>query len=217
MDYQGNYFPEEKDENESKVYRIIKGIFKWTMYSLSFIVYAILFTVLFINRDSKILEKNYMASLPVMENVDTDSLELFRINTKVFMNEDGSMQLHNVDYSDEYGVMEIGVKFNAKKLTDNDRGDCLNYVLSDAKGNTYNLEKIVTDSGGRYGFARICFTGLDIDLDSNDLRYDAEHPTELRSNEVYTLTVTRKSDGKNIYVFTIYDNSVTFTRTDYEE
>ena len=229
MDYQGNYFPEEQDENESKVYRNVKRVFKWTMYGISFVVYAVLMFLLYINSDSEILEKNYMTSLDGMQTVDEDSIELYRINTRVFMNELGSLQLSNVDYSPEYGLIEIGVKFNAKKLTDENYGDCLDYVLTDSNGNTYTLVKKVLDSGGRYGFSRICFEGINFDFKSNDLKYnealgDAASPALTqntdawqRSDTKYSLSVYRKADGELLYEFLLYDNATVFNSTDYED
>ena len=225
MDYQGNYFPEEHDENESKVYRTVKGTFKWTMYGISFVIYAIIIYLMIANKDSKILEKNYMPD----NSIDTDEVELYRINTKVFMNEDGSLQLFNVDYYDEYGFVEIGVKFNAKKLTEKNYGDCLDYVLTDSNGNTYNLVNKVLDSGGRYGFMRICFEGVEIDLESNDLRYNNALSASfkppvasagekfIRSEVSYNLAIYRKSDGELLYDFKLYDNTVTFNRTDFND
>ena len=60
MDYQGNYFPEDEDERRSVTYKRVKGFFKWTMYGISFVVYALLFYFIFVNRDPALLEKNYM-------------------------------------------------------------------------------------------------------------------------------------------------------------
>lgn len=223
MDYQGNYFPEEHDENESKVYRTVKGFFKWTMYGISFVIYAIIIFLMISNSESNILENNYMLG----DINTTDDIQLYRINTKLFMNDDGSMQVYNVDYSEEYSMIEIGVKFNAKKHTDNDRGDCLDYVLSDSNGKSYKLTNIVSDSGGRYGYSRICFSGISIDLDSNDLRYNtaldaafapafpSEEQNFSRSDVCYTLSIYRKTDNKLLHEFRIYDNTVTFNKTDY--
>ncbi|MBE6692811.1 MAG: hypothetical protein E7586_05780 [Ruminococcaceae bacterium] len=217
MDYQGNYFPDEPDEHQSKAYKIIKGTFKWIMYGISFIIYALIFVILFINRDSKILEKNYIHNLSEYESINTEGNSLYRINTKIFMNEDGSLQLHNLDYSEEFSVIEIGVKFNAKKLTDGLRENALDFVLSDENGNIYPIINTINESRGRYGFNRIMFGGINIDLDSNDLRYDSEHPTEARSNEKYTLSVYRKSDNSLLYEFLVYDNTTTFSRTEYNK
>lgn len=229
MDYQGNYFPEDQDENESKIYRNVKRVFKWSMYGLSFVVYAILIFLLFVNRDSDILETNYMAELSGMSEVDTNDIELYRINTRVFMNELGSLQLYSVDYAPEYGLLEIGVKFNAKKLTNDDHGDCLDYVLTDSNGTTYKLVNKVTDSGGRYGFSRLCFEGLNFDLKSNDLRYNsalikAATPATTddsklwkRSEVKYSFKIYRKADGELLYDFLLYDNTTVFNSTDYED
>ncbi len=229
MDYQGNYFPEEQDENESKVYRNVKRIFKWSMYGISFVIYAVLMFILFVNRDSDILETNYMTELSTMTEVNSDDIELYRINTKVFMNELGSLQIFNVDYAPEYGLIEIGVKFNAKKLTNEDYGDCLEYVLSDNKGNTYKLVNKVIDSGGRYGFSRVCFEGINLDFKSNDLRYNEAliygatpaltTPSDLweRSDAKYSFAIYRKADGELLYDFLLYDNTTVFNSTDYED
>ena len=217
MDYQGNYFPEEHDENESKIYRIVKGTIKWTMYGISFLLYIIFFVVVVINRDSYILEKNYMNELPAFENVSTDDIDLYRINTPVFMNDDGSLQLHNIDYSQEYGILEIGVKYNANKdtVTKGERGDAIEYVLTDSDGNRYPRAKHVVDSAGRYGFARICFSGIDIDLNENDLRQDGDNP--FGAGKLYQLTLYRKSDGYKLHTFDLYDNTVKFYSTDYND
>lgn len=227
MDYQGNYFPEEQDENESKVYMNVKKGFKWTMYGISFIVYGILFFLLFINRDSNILETNYMTSISQMEGIDKDDIDLYRINTKVFMNELGSLQLYNVDYAPEHKLVEIGVKYNAKKLTNEQYGDCLEYILTDSNGNEYKLVNKVFDDGGRYGFARICFEGIEFDFDSNDLKYpyELEHAATpvLDASDVkfkrtyvnYTLAVYRKDTKELLYEFRLYDNSVTYNKTEY--
>ena len=229
MDYQGNYFPEEHDENESKIYRTVKRVFKWGMYGISFVIYGILMFLLFVNRDSDILETNYMTEISGMSEVNGNDIELYRINTRVFMNELGSLQLYSVDYAPEYGLIEIGVKFNAKKLTNEDYGDCLDYVLTDSLGNTYKLVNKVTDSGGRYGFSRLCFEGISFDFKSNDLKYNeallhAATPTLTdasklwkRSNVTYSFAVYRKSDGELLYDFLLYDNSTVFNSTDYED
>ncbi len=216
MDYQGNYFPEDHDERESKIYRVVKGIFKWTMYGISFLIYGIIFVTLFLNRDSKILEKNYLTEISGFENIDTENIQLYKINARIFMNEDGSLELSNINYSQDYGTIEIGVKFNGKKLTNGDKGDCLNYRLYDSNGTEYELAYLKSDSRGRYGFSRVCFQGLNIDLDSNDIRYDVDSEKP-RTNVLYKLDVTRKSDGELLYSFDLYDNKATFSKTDYND
>ena len=257
MDYQGNYFPEEHDENESKVFRNVKRIFKWSMYGISFIVYGILIFLLFINRDSDILETNYMTDVRGMSDVDGNDIDLYRINTRIFMNELGSLQLYNVDYAHEYGLIEIGVKFNVNKLlnpdhdervdaflnnnesydtgldyfisSDEDYTNALDYILTDSNGNTYKLVNKVNDSGGKYGFARICFEGISLDLKSNDLKYNGalvnavtpvtSDASQLwqRSDVKYTLTVVNRLNNTTLYEFILYDNSTVFNSTEYND
>ena len=229
MDYQGNYFPEEHDENESKIYKTVKGIFKWTMYGISFVIYGIIIFLIFINRDSKILEKNYLHTIESVNVQDTDEIEIYRINTPIFMNEDGSLQIHNVDYVEEYGIIEIGIKHNAKKLTDSEYDDTLEYLLQDSNGNTYSIVNVETDRGGRYAFARVCFQNINLSLDSNDLRfnnklYGAAKPAVLnvnteivRDKTKYTLSIYRKKDNELIYTFDLYNNSVTFQHVEYND
>ena len=217
MDYQGNYFPEDRDENESKIYKTVKNIFKWTMYGISFFIYALLFYLLIFNRDSKILEKNYMNMVPELQSVDTDDMLLYHINTRVFMNEDGSLQVHNVEYSDDYKILEIGIKFNANKLTNGIKEDAVEYILTDSNGNRYNVVNVVDDSKGRYGFLRVCFDGIDIDLDSNDIRREFKPSDSPITNTAYFLEVFDKASTNSIFKFTIYDNSTTFTEAEFED
>ena len=231
MDYKGDYFPEEHDENESKIYRTVKGIFKWTMYGISFVIYAIIFIILFINRESKILERNYMNEISDITIENTDDVKLYRINTIVFMNDLGSLQLHDVNYAEDYGLLEAGIQFNPKNLLDeNDHhlleekyakssnyNGFLSYKLTDSNGNEYPLVNHVTDSGGRYGYARICFSGLKIDLDSNDLRYDENDSNKKRTAVSYYLIITRETDQKELFKFEIYNNKTTFSKTEYND
>ncbi len=216
MDYQGNYFPKDKDENESKTYKTIKGIVKWTMYGISFIIYALIFYILIANRDSDILEKNFMKDV-VDKDLNNENTVLYQINTRIFMNDDGSLQTMNVNYSKEYKLLEIGIKYNAKKLTDGAHADALDYILYDSEGKQYSLVNIVQDSSSRYGFARICFSEVDIDLDSNDLRYDSEKPDKPRTGITYFLDVVRKSDNNKLFSFEIYNNKTTFSKTEYQD
>jgi hypothetical protein len=90
------------------------------------------------------------------------------------------------------------------------------FKLYDKEGNVYTLSKTVVDDHGRYGFAKLCFIGINIDLDSNDLRYDNDNPTLPRSGNEYFLDIVRISDNEKLFTFKIYDNQTTFSKTDYK-
>jgi hypothetical protein len=168
-----------------------------------------------------------MHNLDYVSEADIDEIEIYRINTKIFMNDDGSLQVHNIDYSDKYGVLEIGIKYNAKKLTEEKYFDALEFVLEDTNGKKYTLVNSTTEKGGRYSFSRICFEDVHFSLDSNDLRfnnklYGAAYPAVLvqkseilRDKNKFKLSVYRKSDNELIFEFDIYDNSTTFQKVDY--
>lgn len=197
MDYQGNYFPEEHDERESKTYRTVKGIFKWTMYGLSFLVYAIIFFVIFSSCDSRIITQNYYGGY--IENFDPAGETVYRLNTEEFMNYDGSVQLSDIDYSDKYGFLEVGVKLNAKKQLGGNKDERFEAVLTDNLGNTFTLAGVQRDTNLRYSFARFSFSGVALDL--------AQHENGESSADYgryLTLTIYRAGGGEVIDSFTVY-------------
>lgn len=219
MDYQGNNFPEERDERESKTYRTVKGIFKWTMYGISFLVYAIIFYLLFANRDSKILDRMYFTEeAREIAASESGEFEVYRINSADFMNYYGTLQLYSNYYAEDAKVLEIGLKYNAKELADG-KTDSFYYTLTDSDGNEYECTNIVTDSHGRYGFARVCFSGVDLKLDLNDLRYKAdadENKSGSRVNTIWYFKIKRIDDGSEVGSFAVYKNSTVFSKVDYE-
>lgn len=202
MDYQGNYFPEEHDERESKTYRVVKGVFKWTMYGLSFIVYAIIFFMIFSSCDSKIISRNYYGNY--VENFDAGSDTLYRLNTEEFMNYDGSVQLSDIDCSEKYGFLEVGVKLNARKQLDGDKDEPFEAVLTDNFGNTFALAGVQRDTNLRYSFAR--FTFADVQLDFSE--HENGEPSD-DYGRYLTLTIYR-ADGDVIDSFTVYHGDGTW-------
>ena len=220
MDYQGDYFPEDRDERESNVYRIVKNVFKWSMYACSLVVWVLVIYFIIVNGDKDIVKENHITDISGYENLDTDKLLLYRVNPRVFMDEEASLQVYNVDYAPDFGLLEMGVRFNSTKLTDGDNGDVLRYVLSDSDGNVYEMINKITQKSGRNGYARICFSGVNIDLNSNDLKYAGENG-EPRTDTVYTLSVLFKpqdaEEETELYLFTIYNNNTVFYETDYNE
>lgn len=217
MDYQGNYFPEDRDERESKIYRRVKGAFKWTMYGISFLIYIIIFYVIFSNRDSKILDDMYFTPSVVQQAEEQgDDFRFFCINASDFMNYDGTVQLYHIYYAEDCDTIEIGVKVNTKKLTDGD-SDGLRFVLSDSNGNTFEPANIVTDAHGKYAFARVCFENVDLKLDLNDLRYERpEGQEDKRENTIWYFSIKHTEKDTSLETLTIYKNNTVFTKADFE-
>ena len=231
MDYQGNYFKDDDiDENESKIHKTVRLIFKYILYGFSLIVWVLIIYFLIVNRDRDIVTENYMHELETLQNVDTDKITLTRINPREFMNYDGSVQVYNVDYSDEFGLLELGVKYNVNKvgvqLSDGTFKTLEpEFVLTDSDGTRYNIAYTKNESGGRYAFYRICFEGICIDLESNDLKFEAAKeadPEFRRTSKAYYLYIYDKNDprGENreeIEKFLIYNNNAVVYPTDYDK
>ncbi|MBQ0109114.1 MAG: hypothetical protein KBS44_02395 [Clostridiales bacterium] len=225
MDYQGFYFPEDHDEHESKIYRVVKGIFKCALYGISFLIYAVLLFMLAVNRDSIILTSNYMKDTAIMSGVDTDTVAMRHLYTKEYMNADedgtyiGSIQLFDVDHATDYGILELGVKYNVNKLTAGIKDDILEYSLIGPDGKEHQIvNRVFTSSpkGGRYSFVRLCFSDVEIDYDSNGMVYDN---VSQRTDNTYTLNVydtNANGRGKLLDSFIVYDNETNFETTKYE-
>ena len=228
MDYQGNYFKEEHDERESKTYRVVKGIFKWTMYAISFLIYGIIFYMIFANRDSKILKNMYFTDEAIQQAAEMgDAYNVYQVNPKEFMNGNGTFQIYNVYYAEDSNLLEIGIKFNKKKLCENDASK-MTVTLKDSEGNVYTPVNILKDEHGKYGFLRICYGNINLNLSQNDLKFkpDGEHKTGDRKDIKYTLQAfspckyynetKEKEEPEYKENFKIYDNSTVFTRTDFD-
>lgn len=181
MDYEGKFFPDEPNENESKKVRITKKIFKYLFYGAVAAVYIACFAALLSGCESKLWKK---VSLSDEANevylADKKGFELYKINPADFMNYDGSIEIAGVVYSPTVNEFELGIKFNKKLATvSSDSADAdvsseneytdfpFEYTISDNAGNTYTLSARESDSKGRYRYERLRFDGIKIDLDNN--------------------------------------------------
>ena len=151
----------------SKAYRIVKGCFKGILYGASALVWILVFYVIFTTRESKLMDQMHFTDATRTLAEKTEDYRVYQIYPADFMNQGGSIELGNVYYARETGELEFGVKYN-KKLTDGNTTDGIRYVLTDQDGNEYPVERIETDVIGRYGYARVCFSGLSIPVEEKD-------------------------------------------------
>ncbi len=165
MDYEGKYFPDE-DENENKGKK--KKILKYSFYIIVAVVYAVAFSVLFTNCEPAMYKSFLFTADTVLayENAPDDFV-LYEIHPRIFMNYDGSVQFDGVAYTPTTNELELGIKYNNKKLVIDDKAPT--FTLVDTNGNRYESCINAKESEGRYSYIRISF--LDVRLNLNDNYY----------------------------------------------
>lgn len=195
MDYEGKYFPDEPNENESKKTRIAKRVFKCIFYGAVIAVYIACFAALLSGCESKVWKTVLLSeSANEIYSADKDGFELYKINPADFMSYDGSIEIAGVVYSPTVNEFELGIKFNKKLATVSEDASAENtdigseytdfpfeYTISDNAGNTYALSARESDSKGRYRYERLRFDGIKIDLDKNsyvNYKYNSSYETE---------------------------------------
>ncbi len=202
MDYEGNYFPEDEEENTSKKGRVIKKILRYALYSLVAIVYIAVFAVILNNCEPKMYEK-YVFSPAANElyNADPDGFEFYEMFPTKFMNYDGSVQIAGVGYAKTAGELEIGIKYN-KRLENKETGFKPSFVLTDTNGNSYEICNVVTDSQGRYNYVRISFKGVELPIEDNvyinpEVSEEVEGEGEMFETFKYKLKIYKEDTDKN--------------------
>jgi len=210
MDYKGNYFNDDEDESTvmppSKAGKIIKKILKILIYSISALIFIVLFWSIFRSRDIALYSTKYFSDA-------TNSLEqktyyeIIPTGDNSSMSYKGRVQLGNIYYVPESGEMEIGVKMN---LADTEYKDParLVFVLKDTHGTEYEITAFNEGSTSKYCFARVCFGNLNIDIEQNyyykkveafyrgaELDYSVD---EQNAGLIYKLYIYEKDDDGNL-------------------
>lgn len=191
MDYEGKFFPDEPNENQSKTSRNVKRVFKFIFYGAVAAVYIACFAALLSGCESKIWKTVSLSEKAESAyKADKDSFELYKINPADFMSYDGSIEIAGVVYSPTVNEFELGIKFNKKLATIAQENSSLSngtedeysdfpfeYTINDNAGNTYVLSARESDSKGRYRYERLRFDGIKINLDNNKyVNYESQHP-----------------------------------------
>lgn len=196
MSINDNDFDEVRDERESKSFRVIRGCFKGLLYGASALVWILVLYTVFSTRESKLLDKMIFTDATQKLASENEEYQVYQFNTIDFMNQDGSITISSIWYSPESGELELGVKYN-KKLTDSQTGDLILYVLKDENGNEYPVVHLEEDEIGRYGYARVCFSGVSLQLAQSEWHEDREEESQGENKHpVLTLTMYRRSDGE---------------------
>ena len=219
MDYKG-YDEEEELENpwNTEGTRRIKRIFKAIFYSISFVVYAVLFFIFFTSCEPGMFDKMFFTEKTrEFARQNPEAIQIYKIRPKDFMNYDGSIELAHIYYAKNTEELEVGVKYNLKKLTDGKVEGALVYILEDSDGNFYTTVSEVYDSNRRYGYARVTFSSVNIDLTQNSYyKYNeiSDYDSFRRVQSSLTASGGDENDGGSSYYLYIFKYD-SFIKRDY--
>ena len=227
MDYKGEYFPEEELlDIEWTAARIAKAIFKGILYFIAIFIYLFFFFRFFTSCDPAMVEKTFLSphAREVYES-DPSDFPIYRINS-TNTNSDGTVMLRRIIYAEKVSEVEIGVRFVVDKTAP---GKTVEYRLTDSAGHEYDIVNRESMTRYNYGYERIAFGGVTLDLSANetlnppqteessssDLTVsEDEFDTEIRKGVVYTFSIY--ADGELIESFDFYSNLTPVTETAYK-
>jgi|GEM_PF-1325761 len=198
-------YDEVRDERESRTFRLIKNILKWSVYGLSALVWVLILITVFSTRDSKIYDRMMFTEATEQVAEQTDDYRVHQIYIADYMTDKENTKMvalsaSNCYYAAETGELSVGIKYN-KSLTGSDETDSIRYVLTDQDGNEYPAVVMDEDVIGRFGYARICFTGLSLPLEVQN-----DRSTQTGDGKfVLTLTLYRVKDGAFLSTYTKKD------------
>ncbi len=195
-------YDEVHDERESKVFRLIKNILKWTVCGLSALVWVLILVTVFSTRESKVFEKMLFTEATEQVAKQTDDYRVHQVYIQDYMTDKENTKLVALSSSDCYyaaetGELSVGIKYNKTLVGD----DSVLYVLKDQDGNEYPAVVLDEDEIGRFAYARVCFTGLSLPLEEIDGRSTQTGDGKF----VLTLTLYRKENGSLLSTYTKKD------------
>lgn len=206
MDYRGDYFPEDEllDMRWTSG-KVIKAIFKSFIYFCAIAIYLVVFFRIYVTGELSLVTETYLSSeAREVYNADKKGFELYRVDSRYTSSDSGTLMLRRMVYAPQVKEFEIGVRYNSKKLTGGDLNEPLTYVLKDNKGNVFPMVNRVSDSRFEYGYERVCFSGVDIDVSDNVSYRD-------RESIDYSTTFGDSDESRGNGIFDIVDDSLTYT------
>ncbi|HPE96281.1 MAG TPA: hypothetical protein PLT66_09485, partial [Bacillota bacterium] len=196
-------FPEEELlDQEWTTGRIIKAIFKGFLYFCVVLVYLFFFFRFYTSCDASLVTRTYLSEQArVVYNADPNAFTMYRFDS-TNINSDGTVMLRRIVYADTVDELEIGIRYVADKVTGGDLDMPFTYILRDSDGNTYEIVNRVATSRYTYGYERICFGSVDIDMSEN--KYLKEESEEISSADGTDLTVSEDELDEEIRRGTVY-------------
>ncbi len=178
MDYEGRYFPKDDEreakEKSSKAGWIIRKVFKYIFWGICALVWGVIMYRIFTSGDAAIYKKMFFSesAVSLAEQIG-DDFTVYDVQVASTMNKNGTIQTRFIYYAEDAEDFEIGLKYRMNAFTGNtDESLPFTFMLTDESGNEYELSNTVFDVKNNYGFARLCFSGVDIDISENCYIYD---------------------------------------------
>ncbi len=218
MDYEGNYFPDEEESSQSKGKTVRKKIIRYGFFGLISLIYVVSFAILFTNCELDLYTQiTFSKRAQQIYNESPEDFVVYEMYPQVFMNYDGSVQIDCVVYSPTVNELEIGIKYNKKLIVD---GNEPTFFLTDTNENSYNVCNVVSDTKGRYVYARISFEQVTLNLEENvytnpDFSADAEGEGEAYDTLKFVLTIDY-SDSKENEALSIFNSNTAIEIIDFK-
>lgn len=170
MDF-NNYNGESEEElypHQSKTAKRIKFTFRYLLYGISALIWVGVFYMIFTSCDPGLTNKMVFSNKArEMAQKNPDFFTVYNLQPSDYMNYNGSIQIQNIYYAKDAKELELCVKFNMEKITNDKLNDALIFVLSDSDRNYYPAVNIMTDSNKKYGYARVSFGNVVLNLNDN--------------------------------------------------
>ncbi len=204
MDYKGNYFPDDEEMQEStvmppsKASKVIKKVFKIALYSVAAFVYVILFWRIFSGCDPEMYTTAYFSD----KTASAGKVTIYQVQPNEYMSYSGRVQLDGNAYAAETNELEFGVKVNLKGTEHGDQNRLV-YVLRDSHGTEYEISAFRAELKDSYYYARVCFGGVELDLDAN---YYIQKQRMYESGEALEDSVDNWPEGL-IYRLFVYEKA----------
>lgn len=213
MDF-NNYDDDSEEElypHQSKTQKIVKYTFRYTLYAISFLIWIILLFSVFSSCDPGMFNNMFFSDQArEIAEKEQNSFDVYNIQPAVDMNYLGTVQLKSIYYAADADELEIGIQFNLEKVAGGKLDNSLVFVLTDDNDNYYKAVYMVTDSNRKYGYARVSFAGVVLDLENNKyFDYTTSYDYNSEYNAMFTSGDSEESkSAEDEYVGVTYKLSI---------
>ncbi|HAN21207.1 MAG: hypothetical protein A2Y15_03855 [Clostridiales bacterium GWF2_36_10] len=217
MDF-NNYDGDSEEElypHQSKTTKRIKYTFRYILYGISALVWGGILFILLSSCDPGLLDAMIFSDeAREIAQKDPDSFTVYKLQPIDYMNYNGSVQIKNIYYAEKVDEIDLCVKFNIDKISHGKLNDALVYILTDSNGNYYPVVNIMTDSNRKYGYARVSFDNVVLDLEKNKYyNYTTSHDWVSEIDKKFN--GNNESNNLDISIDETEDKGVTYTLSVY--